>query len=104
MEQKELISETNVLFIIFGSMNYQLGVLDGEYKSQAKKWFSTLFKTATNLWRELEKNILKEETGKDAKEFYANKSAYLCDCARILVNLPPSKEEEVFKYLKEQLK
>lgn len=104
MDKKEVISETNLTFIMFGALNFQISTLDGVYKHNANKWFNQLFKTANSLWNILRTNMLLEKNGEIANKYYSDKSAFLCDCSRILINLPKEKEQEVLKYLQNQLK
>ena len=103
MTAKEKVHETNLTFIIFGALNYQLSLLDGMYQKQAKKWFNTLFAAAKNLWFLLYKAMELEENYDEGKGFYSEKSAFLYDCFRILVDVPKEQHQEILNELKNKL-
>lgn len=99
----ERVHETNLTFIIFGALSYQLSMLDGMYQKQAKKWFTTLFAAAKNLWFTLYTAMEIEEHSEEGKQFYSDKSAFLYDSFRILVDIPKEKHQEILNILNEKL-
>ena len=102
-QNTERVHETNLTFIIFGALSYQLSMLDGMYEKQAKKWFTTLFAAAKNLWFTLYSAMEIEEHYEEGKGFYSNKSAFLYDSFRILVDIPEEKHNEILKILNKEL-
>lgn len=99
----EAVHETNLTFVMAGAVEYQLTQLDGMYKQQAKKWFTTWLNAARNLWVTLDNAMRIEVEYKDGKHFYSSKSSFLYDCNRILIDLPIEKHEAVRKHLLSEL-
>ena len=99
----DAVHETVLSFIMMGALNYQLSILDGAYQKQAKKWFNTLFSAAKNLWFILDKAMSIEVEYDKAKGFFSDKSSFLYDCNRILVDLPKEKHQAILRLLKDEL-
>lgn len=99
----EAVHETNLTFVMAGAVEYQLTQLDGVFKQQAKKWFTTWLSSARNLWVILD-NAMRLDAGYESgKQFYSNRASFIYDCNRILIDLPEEKQNEILSYLKNEL-